>query len=130
MAKANKWLTEKNSVIIGRKGNINSPILMKERFWNVDTAFGLEPKKLELSHNYLFWFCKFFNFEQLNKAVTIPSLTKTDLLQINIPIPPFQNQCVFDDIVAKIEDLSDKNRRAFSNKIFESLSQKAFSGNL
>src|SRR5690606_26324615 len=45
MAKANDWLTEANSVIIGRKGNINSPILMKERFWNVDTAFGLEPKR-------------------------------------------------------------------------------------
>lgn len=130
MAKANNWLTEANSVIIGRKGNINSPILMRERFWNVDTAFGLEPKREALSHNYLFWFCKFFDFEQLNKAVTIPSLTKTDLLQIDIPLPPRDVQGKFDEVVERIDMLSAKNEKTLSEQLFESLSQKAFSGQL
>lgn len=130
MAKANNWLTEANSVIIGRKGNINSPILMRERFWNVDTAFGLEPKREALSHNYLFWFCKFFDFEQLNKAVTIPSLTKTDLLQIDIPLPSRDVQGNFDEVVERIDMLSAKNEKTLSEQLFESLSQKAFSGQL
>jgi len=130
MAKANDWLTDANSVIIGRKGNINSPILMRERFWNVDTAFGLEPKRTELSHNYLFWFCKFFDFERLNKAVTIPSLTKTDLLQVDMPLPPREAQGKFDEIVERIDMLSAKNEKALSEPLFESLSQKAFSGQL
>ena len=38
---ANEYITSENSVIIGRKGNINKPILMREKFWNVDTAFDL-----------------------------------------------------------------------------------------
>lgn len=130
MAKANDWLTEANSIIIGRKGNINSPILMRERFWNVDTAFGLEPKRAELSHNYLFWFCRFFDFERLNKAVTIPSLTKTDLLQIDIPLPPRAAQVKFDEVVERVDMLSAKNEKALSERLFESLSQKAFSGQL
>ena len=34
-----------DTVIIGRKGSINNPIFVKEPFWNVDTAFGLEAKR-------------------------------------------------------------------------------------
>ncbi|HEU6027105.1 TPA: restriction endonuclease subunit S, partial [Streptococcus pneumoniae] len=41
MGYAKDWIVKKNSVIIGRKGNINKPILVRENFWNVDTAFGL-----------------------------------------------------------------------------------------
>ncbi|HEU9971509.1 TPA: restriction endonuclease subunit S, partial [Streptococcus pneumoniae] len=38
MGYAKDWIVKKNSVIIGRKGNINKPILVRENFWNVDTA--------------------------------------------------------------------------------------------
>ncbi|HEV1250584.1 TPA: restriction endonuclease subunit S, partial [Streptococcus pneumoniae] len=35
MGYAKDWIVKKNSVIIGRKGNINKPILVRENFWNV-----------------------------------------------------------------------------------------------
>ncbi|HGE7846307.1 TPA: restriction endonuclease subunit S, partial [Streptococcus pneumoniae] len=79
MGYAKDWIVKKNSVIIGRKGNINKPILVRENFWNVDTAFGLEPVLEKINSEYLFYFCQLYNFEKLNKAVTIPSLTKSDL---------------------------------------------------
>ncbi|HGE7818564.1 TPA: restriction endonuclease subunit S, partial [Streptococcus pneumoniae] len=85
MGYAKDWIVKKNSVIIGRKGNINKPILVRENFWNVDTAFGLEPVLEKINSEYLFYFCQLYNFEKLNKAVTIPSLTKSDLLNISIP---------------------------------------------
>ncbi|HET4593574.1 TPA: restriction endonuclease subunit S, partial [Streptococcus pneumoniae] len=88
MGYAKDWIVKKNSVIIGRKGNINKPILVRENFWNVDTAFGLEPVLEKINSEYLFYFCQLYNFEKLNKAVTIPSLTKSDLLNISIPLPP------------------------------------------
>ena len=69
---AKDWIVKKNSVIIGRKGNINKPILVRENFWNVDTAFGLEPTLDKINSEYLFYFCQLYNFEKLNKAVTIP----------------------------------------------------------
>ena len=100
---ADNYITESNSVIIGRKGNINNPILMREKFWNVDTAFGLEPNTTVLNVDYLFMFCNFFDFEILNKAVTIPSLTKADLLKIIIPIPPIELQERFADFVAQVD---------------------------
>ncbi|OIN20238.1 type I restriction endonuclease subunit S, partial [Streptococcus pneumoniae] len=70
MGYAKDWIVKKNSVIIGRKGNINKPILVRENFWNVDTAFGLEPVLEKINSEYLFYFCQLYNFEKLNKAVT------------------------------------------------------------
>ncbi len=103
MGYADNYISETNSVIIGRKGNINKPILMRERYWNVDTAFGLEPNNEILLVDYLFLFCVLFDFERLNKAVTIPSLTKADLLKIEMPIPPIDLQSQFATFVKQID---------------------------
>lgn len=92
MGYADDFLCPDNTVIIGRKGNINKPIFVKEKFWNVDTAFGLVSNENILNSKYLFYFCVSYNFEKLNKAVTIPSLTKSDLLNIKINLPPLQTQ--------------------------------------
>ena len=103
MGRATEYLTNENSVIIGRKGSINKPLLMREKYWNVDTAFGIEPNRKYINVDYLYMFCVFFNFEQLNKAVTIPSLTKADLLNIEMPIPNILLQEQFADFVKQVE---------------------------
>ena len=87
MGRANDYICNADTVIIGRKGNINKPIYVDEPFWNVDTAFGLESKVDLLLPRYLYYFCLRYDFERLNKAVTIPSLTKADLLKIEIDVP-------------------------------------------
>ena len=132
MARANDYLSPENSVIIGRKGNINKPILVKEKYWNVDTAFGLVPDRNKISHNYLYWFCKLFNFEKLNKTVTIPSLTKADLLEIKIPIPDQVLLQKFDALVEKLEAIHELklNSEKEALNAFNSLSKKAFAGEL
>lgn len=105
MGRATQYLTRGNSVIIGRKGNINRPILMREPFWNVDTAFGLEPNADKLVVEYLYYYCEWFDFQKLNKAVTIPSLTKADLLKIEMPLPPLALQQEFADFVSQVDKL-------------------------
>lgn len=92
MGYADDYICKANTVVVGRKGSINNPIFVEKPFWNVDTAFGLEPNQDKLLPRYLFYFCKHFNFERLNKAVTIPSLTKSDLLQIEIDLPDLEFQ--------------------------------------
>ena len=115
MGRASSFITKGDSVIIGRKGNINNPILMREPFWNVDTAFGLEPNNKVLTVEYLYNFCKWFDFEKLNKAVTIPSLTKADLLKLDMPLPPLPLQQQFADFVAQVDKLGfDSCGDAFS----------------
>lgn len=101
MGKADDFLCEAGTTIIGRKGTINKPIFVNERFWNVDTAFGISPGD-KLLPKFLFYFCCSYNFTLLDKSTTIPSLAKTDLLNIKMPVPPLKEQ---ECIVACIEEL-------------------------
>lgn len=103
MGWANDYLCPQNTIIIGRKGNINKPLFVKEKFWNVDTAFGLVSNTEILIPYFLFFFCQIYNFEQHNKAVTIPSLTKSDLLNIKMPCPNIDLQQQFAEKIENIE---------------------------
>ena len=98
---ADKYLCHEGTTVVGRKGNINNPIYVSTKFWNVDTAFGLTPKA-DIDGKFLFYFCKGFNFHSLDKSTTIPSLAKSDILKIDISIPPLTVQHA---IVSKIEEL-------------------------
>lgn len=105
---ANSYLCEAGTTIVGRKGTINNPIYVNKRFWNVDTAFGITPGE-KLNSKYLYYFCRHFNFKELDKSTTIPSLAKRDLLSIEMPVPPLPEQ---ERIVARIEELFSKLDKA------------------
>ena len=92
MGYADSYICEPNTVIIGRKGSINKPIYVEVPFWNVDTAFGLYADKSKLIPKYLYYFCEKFDFEKLSTTVTIPSLTKANLLDIEMQLPPLDEQ--------------------------------------
>lgn len=92
MGYADDYLCEANTVVIGRKGSINNPIYVEEPFWNVDTAFGLVARENMLLPRYLYFFCVHYDFNKLNTTVTIPSLTKANLLKIEMNVPGIDEQ--------------------------------------
>jgi len=102
MGYADNFICDGETVIIGRKGSINKPIFVNEPFWNVDTAFGLCANKNVLLPKYLFYFCEKFDFEQLNTTVTIPSLTKANLQNIEINLPSLLEQQSIVKVLDKI----------------------------
>lgn len=118
MGYANDYICPAETVIIGRKGSINKPIFADTPFWNVDTAFGLCADKAKLFPKYLYYFCVNFDFECLNTTVTIPSLTKSNLLNIEIPLPPLDEQRRIAAVLDKVSDLIAK-RREQMNKLDE-----------
>lgn len=101
IGRAKAYLCEAGATVVGRKGSINNPFYVNERFWNVDTAFGILPGD-NLDSKFLYYFCKSFNFKELDKSTTIPSLAKTDLLNIEMPVPSLTEQ---KRIVNRIEEL-------------------------
>lgn len=105
MGYADDYICDAQTVVVGRKGSINNPIFVDEPFWNVDTAFGLVANREIILPRYLYYFCKRFDFERLNKAVTIPSLTKSDLLKIEIDIPDLAIQRHIVDLFIGVERL-------------------------
>lgn len=103
MGYANDYICPESTVIIGRKGSINKPIYVTSPLWNVDTAFGLVAKKDILNSKYLYYFCEYFDFERLNTTVTIPSLTKANLLKIRIEVPELNVQA---NIVERLDKVN------------------------
>ena len=102
IGKAMEYTCLAGSTIIGRKGTINHPIFVEENFWNVDTAFGMKANNQILEDEYFYCFCLYFDFSKLDKSSALPSLTKTAIGNLILPIPPLAEQ---QRIVAKIEEL-------------------------
>lgn len=123
MSYADDYICPENCTIIGRKGNINNPIFVPTKFWNVDTAFGLCPSEL-LNPRYLYYFCEIYDFERHNKATTIPSLVKNDLLKISIPVPPLSVQEQIVGELDKINELIDDCRELL--RTLDNLAQSIF----
>ena len=103
MGRASDFRCPAGCTIIGRKGSINNPLFVNEEFWNVDTAYALSPKDVEAK--WVYYFCRSFDFAQLDCGTTIPSLTSTLVKGIDIPIPPLAEQ---KRIVAKIDAAFEK----------------------
>ena len=98
MGYGEKKLCSSNTIILGRKGNINSPIYMDKDYWIVDTAFSLSVNQEILLPKYFYFWCKQFDFTRFNKQGVLPSLTKKDLLNIEMEIPPIEMQKEFVNI--------------------------------
>ena len=128
IARSSGYLCPENTIVVGRKGSINNPMLMREKFWNVDTAFGVIPNSDYLHYQYFYYFCKFYNFMKLNKATTLPSTTKADLLKIRINIPPLELQNQFASFVEEIDKSRSRIQKSLeaSQELFDSLMQEYF----
>ena len=103
MARAADYLSPANSILLGRKGTIDKPLLIKEKYWNVDTAFGAVPDENILNYVYFYWHCKTIDFNILNKGTTLPSTTKVDLLNLWVKIPAMEEQNRFASIVEQAD---------------------------
>ena len=132
MGYASEYLCRENTTIIGRKGSINNPLYVEQKFWNVDTAFGFQSKD-NYNPKLLFYFCKSFDFNSHNKGTTIPSLVKSDLLEISIPVPPLEEQKrivkILDEKFAQLETIKANAQTNLQNAkdLFQSQLTKAFS---
>lgn len=103
MARASDYLSPANSILLGRKGTIDKPLLIREKYWNVDTAFGAVPDEKVLHYVYFYWHCKTIDLNVLNKGTTLPSTTKVDLLNLWIKIPSMEEQTRFGSIVEQAD---------------------------
>ena len=103
MARAKEYLCPEDSILMGRKGTIDKPLLITEKYWNVDTAFGIVPNRDILNAVYLYWYCKQIDYSKLNKATTLPSTTKVDLYNLWINLPPMDLQLKFASLVQQAD---------------------------
>jgi len=132
MGYADDYICNEGSIIIGRKGSINNPIYVTTKFWNIDTAFGLSPSD-SLDSKFLYYFCLGYDFTKHDKGTTLPSLTKTDLLNVSMPLPPLLEQkrivAILDEAFEGIDRAISNTEKNLSNarELFESYLNSIFS---
>lgn len=91
MGYARDYLCEANTTILGRKGSINNPQFITERFWNVDTAFGIFGKNGNDS-KFIYYFIKSIDWSKKNTGTTLPSLTQQVVKSVELSVPSLNEQ--------------------------------------
>ena len=102
IGRANQFLYDKPSVLIGRKGTIDKPQYIETPFWTIDTLFytkiadGYIPK-------FVFYLCKTIDWASLNEASGVPSLSANRIESIEVCVP--QNMHEQKRIVAALDSI-------------------------
>ena len=131
IAKVDDYLFEGESVCIGRKGTIDAPIYLNEKFWTVDTLFytinfvGVLPKFIYYLFNKIDWL-------SLNEASGVPSLSKDNIKLQLIQIPNLSEQQAIADALTKVDNLITSLTKVIEKKklIKKGAMQKLLSGEM
>lgn len=131
IAKVDDYLFEGESVCIGRKGTIDAPIYLNEKFWTVDTLFytinfvGVIPKFIYYIFNKIDWL-------SLNEASGVPSLSKDNIKLQLIQTPNLSEQQSIADALTKVDNLIMSLSKVIEKKklIKKGTMQKLLSGEM
>lgn len=94
------FLTEKRTIIIGRKGSSGALIRCDSPSWTTDVAYYIEENEF-LNYDFLFYLLKTLNLESLGKGIK-PGLNRNEAYNLVISVPPLNEQI---RIIKKLEQL-------------------------
>lgn len=109
--RSSDYLYDGVSILFGRKGTINKPLLVKGCFWTVDTMFYSELAK-NICSEYVYFQSLGFPFDKLSTNTALPSMTQEDLLNLGFAIPPIQEQIEISKFIA---EYLEKNHSLMEN---------------
>jgi len=101
-----KYIYDKPTVLIPRKGTITNLFYLDEPFWNVDTIYYTKINNNKIIPKFLYYFLKNINLSNFNTGSGRPSLTMEILNIIPIPIPPLAKQQEIVNILDKFNTLT------------------------
>ncbi len=128
MRYADQYLHDGESILIGRKGTIDQPKYVDEKFWTVDTLFYTQIKDNSIPL-FLYQHALQVNWSGLNEATGVPSLNTTSINNVDIALPPKEEQrkiaAFLSAVDEKITQLTQKHQLLSQYK--QGMMQKLFS---
>jgi type I restriction enzyme S subunit len=112
---ASKYLYDKPSVLIGRKGTIDSPYYMDIPFWTVDTMFYSEIFR-NIDAKFIFYTFNTIDWYAYNEASGVPSLNAKTIESISIPLPPLPEQKAIAAALSDVDALLGGLERLIAKK--------------
>lgn len=100
--KGDAFLYDGESVILGRKGTIDRVYFVTGKFWTIDTAYYLSNFE-DVSPSWLYNFFQTLDLRGMNEATGVPSLSRSLLNKIPVPVPAFSEQSKIVEIIAIVD---------------------------
>lgn len=124
MRYADRYLFDKESILIPRKGSLNNIFYQEGPFWTVDTMFWTEIDKAKVEPKFLFYQLTLVDLENLNVGSAVPSLTVPVINDIDITLPPLDEQKWIAGVLSSLDDKIDLLNR--ENATLEALAETLF----
>ena len=105
MTRIDTAIYDKPSVLIPRKGSLKNLFYVEEPFWTVDTIFYTKINPQIAIPRFVYFCLQKEHLEDLNQAGGVPSLTKSVLNEVRIPIPPIEVQRKIVQILDRFTEL-------------------------
>jgi type I restriction enzyme S subunit len=120
---ADKFLYDKESILIPRKGTLSNLFYLNRPFWSVDTMF--YTKIIEGNNGkFLYYLLKSIDLASMNVGSAVPSLTTEILNKLEINLPNKTTQTKIANILSSIDDKIELNRQ--TNLTLETIAQTLF----
>lgn len=112
--RAAQYLYDGDSVLFGRKGTIDKPLLVSGRFWTVDTMFFTELNR-DVEPRFLHYYATTMPFDYYSTNTALPSMTQGELSSHRMPLPALSVQRYVADFLdretARIDTLIEEQQR-------------------
>ena len=117
-------LHDKPSLVIGRKGAYRGVHLAKRPFFVIDTAFYTKNKIEYLDVIYLYYWFKCIDINSMDSGSAIPSTNRDEVYDLDILLPPFDEQKAIASVLSSLDDKIDLLHR--QNKTLEAMAETLF----
>ncbi|MDK4338221.1 restriction endonuclease subunit S, partial [Corynebacterium accolens] len=117
-----QYLFDGTSILFGRKGTIDKPLLVNGRFWTVDTMYFTVPRP-DVDPRFVYYWALDAPLSILSTNTAVPSMTSSDLAQLYLAVPPLDTQCAIADYLDR-ETAEIDGMRADLDKMEQLLTER------
>ena len=134
-SKTNKFLYDKPSIVVGRKGSAGELTLVEEKFWALDVTYYVthDIKKTDLT--FLYYALKMLNIPSLAKGIK-PGINRNDVYDLTIAVPILSEQKLLVEKILFVNENLEIAKNLYKSKCNEltllkqSILQRAFNSEL
>lgn len=120
----NKPLVDGPGIVVGRKGSIGSVFLERRGFWPIDTVYYVEPKHGVLDLRFTYYLLRSLPLATMNSDAAVPGLNRDRALDVEVFVPPINQQRHIASILSAYDDLIENNTRRIA--ILEEMARRIY----
>jgi type I restriction enzyme S subunit len=129
IGRTNAYIYDQPSVLIGRKGTIDSPQYVDSPFWTVDTLFFTEISS-DAHAKFVFYKFTMIRWRSYNEASGVPSLNAKTIENIEVTLPPVPEQTAIAEVLTDMdaELAALEQRREKTRALKQAMMQELLTG--